>query len=69
VAILATPMAFGDGDHGCVRPAEPQVSIDADQVLNTLPVGDAEVSYFQLAVEMDAYRLASALAPSCRSIR
>ncbi len=44
-------MAFGDGDHGCVRPAEPQVSVDADQVLDTLPVGDAEVCYFQLAVD------------------
>jgi hypothetical protein len=44
-------LPFGDRDHGCVRPAQPQVSVSADQVLDALPVGDAEVCYFQLAVD------------------
>lgn len=43
--------ALGESDHGCVRSAEPQVSVGADQVLDTLPVGDAEVCHFQLALD------------------
>ena len=57
------------GDHRGIRPAEPQVSVGADQVLDTLPVGGTEIGDFQLALDMEAYRVASAFAPSCRSIR
>jgi len=32
-------MPLGQGDHGRIRPAEPQVSAGADQVLDALPVG------------------------------
>jgi hypothetical protein len=42
---------LGQGDHGCVRPAEPQVGIGTDEILDSLPVGRAEVSYFQLALD------------------
>jgi hypothetical protein len=36
-------LPFGEGDHGCVRPAQPQVRVSADQVLDALPVSDTEV--------------------------
>jgi hypothetical protein len=44
-------LPFGEGDHGCVRPAQPQVRVSADQVLDALPVGDPEIGHFQLAVD------------------
>ena len=43
-------MPFGQGDHGRIRPAEPQVSVSADQVLDALPVGYAEIGHLQLAI-------------------
>jgi hypothetical protein len=33
-------LPFGWGDHGRIRPSEPQVSVGGDQVLDALPVGD-----------------------------
>jgi hypothetical protein len=62
-------MPLGQGDHGRIRPAEPQVSVGADQGLDALPVGYAEIGIASWPSMMDAYRLASAFAPSCRSIR
>jgi hypothetical protein len=44
-------MPLGQGDHGRVRPAEPQVSVGADQVLDALPVGYAEIGHLQLAID------------------
>jgi len=44
-------LPFGGRDHGCVGPAQPQVRVSADQVLDALPVGDAEVCHFQLALD------------------
>ncbi len=44
-------MPLGQGDHGRIRPAEPQVSVGADQVLDALPVGYAEIGHLQLAID------------------
>ena len=44
-------MPLGQGDHGRIRPAEPQVSVGADQILDALPVGYAEIGYLQLAID------------------
>ncbi len=44
-------MPLGQGDDGRIRPAEPQVSIGADQVLDALPVGYAEIGHLQLAID------------------
>lgn len=44
-------LPLGEGDHGCIRPAQPQVRVSADQVLDALPVADAEIGHFQLAVD------------------
>ena len=43
-------MPLGKGDHGCVCSAEPQVSIGADEVKDALPVSDAKIGNFQLAI-------------------
>jgi hypothetical protein len=37
---------LGQSDHGCVSPAQPQVSVGADQILDALPVGDGEICHF-----------------------
>lgn len=42
---------LGQGDHGRVRPAEPQVSVGANQILDALPVGDDKTGYFQLTLD------------------
>jgi hypothetical protein len=44
-------MPLGQGDNGRIRPAEPQVSVGADQVLDALPVGCAETGHLQLAID------------------
>src|ERR1700678_2610932 len=44
-------MPLGQGDHGRIRPAEPQVSVGADQILDALPVGYVEIGHFQLAID------------------
>lgn len=43
-------LPLGHGDHGSIGPAEPQVSVGADQVLDALPVGYAEIGHLQLAI-------------------
>ncbi len=45
----ATPL--GQGDHGRIRPAEPEVSVGADQILDALPVGDVKIRHFHLAFD------------------
>ena len=47
-------LPFGERDHGCVCPAQPQVGIGADQILVALPVGDGELGDFQLTFMIDA---------------
>ncbi len=44
-------MPLGQGDDGRIRLAEPQISVGADQVLDTLPVGYAEIGHLQLAID------------------
>lgn len=47
----ASAVALGQGDDGRVRPAEPQVSVGGDQILDAPPVIDVEVGYFYLALD------------------
>lgn len=44
-------MPLGQGDHGRIRPAEPQVGVGANQILDALPVGYAEIGHLQLAID------------------
>jgi hypothetical protein len=43
--ILTAPCRSAKGDHGHIRPAEPQVSVGADRILDALPVGYVEIGH------------------------
>lgn len=40
--------ALGQGDYGCVRSPESQVSVSRNEILDALPVTNVEAGYFYL---------------------